>query len=182
MRQWPLAMMMGVLVCACAGAKDAVVPVPMVGAVELNDGDAWIAVPTGKTVTGPVGVVTLEGTYRCCYVVGPQQARQGNREFGRDGEALSWHALTPLKGAEIGMALGIAVPAQAPVNASAIASGTRFTWRRRVYRLTQCTSSEGVHLMLDGDGRRLRHYYYYLGYDTESDCDERELARPEQPS
>ncbi|MGA3952447.1 hypothetical protein ACI2TT_16520 [Ralstonia nicotianae] len=80
------------------------------------------------------------------------------------------------------MALGIAVPAQAPVSASAMASGTRFTWRRRVYRLTQCASSEGVHLMLDGDGRRLRHYYYDLGYDTEPDCDERELARPEQPS
>lgn len=94
MRQWPLAMMMGALVCAGAGAKDGVVPVPMVGAVELNDGDAWIAVPTGKTVNGPVGVVTLEGTYRCCYAVGPQQARHGNREFSRDREALSWHALT----------------------------------------------------------------------------------------
>ncbi|AGH85889.1 putative signal peptide protein [Ralstonia pseudosolanacearum FQY_4] len=85
---------MGALVCAGAGAKDGVVPVPMVGAVELNDGDAWIAVPTGKTVNGPVGVVTLEGTYRCCYAVGPQQARHGNREFSRDREALSWHALT----------------------------------------------------------------------------------------
>jgi len=155
----------------------------MIGAVEPGEGISWIALPADKVVRGPVGVVTLEGVYQCCYAIGPKKARNDNRFFDDGHGELVWHTLTPLNGAKPELAFGIAVPARGVVSVAAIPNGAQFTWHGRSYRLTRCTSSEGAHLMLEGGGRRLRHYYYYFGFETESsDCDERELTRPEQPS
>lgn len=182
MKRWWLAVAMGLTLGAGAVAKEAAVPVPVVGVVDIWDDESWIAIPAGQPVQGRIGVVTVEGTYQCCYSIGPQKTRRDNRFVDRESEETVWHQLTPLNQAKGKEALGLAVLARDAVAASSIPNGTQFTWRGRSYRLTQCASSEGVHLMLDSDGRRLRHYYYYLGYDTESDCDERELHRPEQPS
>jgi len=182
MRRWWLAMLTGLALCASAVAGEAAVPVPMIGAVEPGEGMSWIALPTGKPVRGPVGVVTLEGMYQCCYAVGPKKARADNRFFDDGRGELVWHTLTALDGAKPELALGIAVPAGGAVSVAAVPNGAQFTWRGRSYRLTQCASSEGMHLLLDAGDRRLRHYYFYLGYDTEPDCDVRDLERPEQPS
>ena len=45
-------------------------------------------------------------------------------------------------------------------------------------QMRSCTSSEGLHLTVWSgiplESRRLWHQYYYLGYDTEPTCDERD--------
>ena len=51
----------------------------------------------------------------------------------------------------------------------------------RTAQARSCTSSEGLHLTLWAGvplkSRRLWHAYYYLGYDVEPSCDERDYAQ-----
>jgi hypothetical protein len=68
--------------------------------------------------------------------------------------------------------LGIAVPRRAVLSGEPPRTDVDRNGDPDTYR--SCTSSEGVHLTVwSGEAlrsRRLWHYYYYLGYDTEPNC------------
>jgi len=102
-----------------------------------------------------------------------------NPEPAADGQA--FYELCLVKGTLPSVAPAIAVvnPAQ-PLRSSGNFVVADLDGDHRLEYFRQCTSSEGVHLTVWAgkplSGKRLWHEYFYLGYDVEPNCTDKDVA------
>jgi len=166
-----------------AKSADSPVAEPRIGvAAALKGGGVCVAMPGPPLVAGSAAtlidphrpqsarVVTIDGVAECPALAGAliSGPHYSVRPFGYDRSAgTTWIAIAGKLGTR------------------AISPGVvavRLSAAQPEAQVRTCTSAEGLHLTLWSGAplrsRRLWHQYYYLGYDVEPSCEDRDVGDP----